>query len=70
MRVESIEACRTISRVDLSELINKPRSTVERMIKRGELPKPFKIGRTWHWRESTIHDWMDQKESEAMKEAA
>lgn len=67
----NIEFCRTIKADDLRELLNNmSRDTLNRMIKEKEIPTPFKLRGTHHWRESTIHEWMEAKEAEAAEKAA
>ncbi len=46
----------------LTEQINLSRSTIHRMVKRGNFPAPLRVGqRAVRWREADVVAWQEEK---------
>lgn len=39
--------------------------TIYRMMRRGEFPRPLKIGKCSRWKQETVDAWLNEKEDEA-----
>ncbi|MDD9726528.1 AlpA family transcriptional regulator [Roseovarius sp. SK2] len=51
---------RILSCIEVQQATGLSRSTIYRMIERGDFPRPQKLGlRAIGWRESAISDWME-----------
>ncbi len=47
---------------ELSERLGVSESTIRRMVKRGEFPKPIQMStRAVRWRESDVMEWLDRQ---------
>lgn len=53
----------------LAQCLGKCERTVRRMVTRGELPTPFKLGGFRQWRTRDIKRWIEQAADKAIKEA-
>lgn len=53
----------------LAECLRKCERTVRRMVSRGELPTPFKLGGVRQWKTKDVKRWIEQAADRAIKEA-
>ena len=46
---------------DACEAMGLPRRTAERLLKRGQIPKPFRLGRTRYYAPQMLADFIESK---------
>lgn len=56
-----------LSTEEVSRMLGIARRTVCLWAELGELPA-FKVGRHWRFRQSIIHEWLNEKEGQAQSE--
>ena len=50
-----------LSRQAVAELLNVHRNTVDALVRRGELPKPIRVGRQFRWLPEQMEDYFEQQ---------
>ncbi|QDU55917.1 helix-turn-helix transcriptional regulator [Aeoliella mucimassa] len=55
----------TITVKQLAELLQVKRNTIYRWLEIGELPQPFRVGRSVRWLDTTIATWLAERQEDA-----
>ena len=50
-------------RLQLAAYLGRSPSGIDKLVRRGELPRPVMIGRTPFWTKGTIDRWLSSKEA-------
>jgi len=56
------EAINLVSVPDLARSLGRTVRGLNKMIQRGELPRPFAVGRRRYWRRQTLDAWIARRE--------
>jgi excisionase family DNA binding protein len=68
---EQGDSLQTVTIEELCALLHLSRSTIQRMVARGDLPAPWLVtDRRPRWRRSDLTRWLDQRPSAAAGDAS